>query len=277
MHRMTQGRCASPRSRVRGAALLLLLAAGAAEPCAAQRLSSVWLPEADSARGVSQAALVPTSPAYQPHVVRWWEAGIVVAGAGALLSDDSHVAEEVGEHPTSGAAHAADVFRAGGDGRVYIALSLATLGAGLLTKSPGITRTGGQLAVSGALAAASFGVLKLATGRSRPDAGEGAYQFHPFAGNGSFPSGHSAMAFALATTLGDASHSTWVTAGLYMFAAGTAWSRVYNERHWPSDVFLGAALGVTSAKLVNGRWRIFGLRPPSFLLSPETAGMRISF
>jgi len=30
----------------------------------------------------------------------------------------------------------------------------------------------------------------------------------------------------------------------------------------PSDVCLGVALGVTSAEIVNGRWRIFGIRPP---------------
>jgi membrane-associated phospholipid phosphatase len=210
-------------------------------------------------------------------VVRWWEAAAVAGGAAALLADDRHVLHDVREHPTTGAADAADVFRQVGDIKVYTAITLGTLGAGLLAKDAGIIRTGAQLGASGALAAASFGLLKVAAGRSRPDAGQGAYAFHPFSGGGSFTSGHSAMAFALATTLGDASHSTWVTAGLYLIATGTAWSRVYDERHWPSDVFLGAAIGVTSAKLVNGRWRIVGLRSPDFLVTPRRAGLRASF
>jgi membrane-associated phospholipid phosphatase len=216
-------------------------------------------------------------PEYRPHQVHWWEAAAVAGGVGALLADDRHVLHDAREHPTSSAADVADAFRQAGDIKVYSVLSLGTLGVGLLSKDAGITRTGAQLAASGALAAASFGLLKVVTGRSRPDAGEGAYDFHPFGGGGSFPSGHSAMAFALATTLGDASHSTWVTAGLYVIATGTAWSRVYDERHWPSDVFLGAALGVTSAKFVNGRWHLFGLRSPGFLVTPGGAGLQMSF
>ena len=259
------------------AAFALLVAGGGSAPCAAQELRASLLPSADTTPGTPHAPLTQPPATVRPYVVRWWEAAAVAGGVGALLADDRHVAHDVREHPTSGAADVASVFRQAGDIKVYTALTLGTLGAGLLAKDVGITRTGAQLAASGALAAASFGLLKVATGRSRPDARKGTYDFHPFAGGGSFPSGHAAMAFALATTLGDASHSTWVTAGLYVIATGTAWSRVYDERHWPSDVFLGAALGVTSAKLVNGRWRIFGLRSPGFLVSPAGAGLQVSF
>ena len=275
MRRMTLGRPDSRlAARTWGAVFVFLVAAAWSAPCAAQELSPSLLSGADTLE-VTPRALVPAT--LKPHVVRLWEAAIVAGGVGALLADDRHVLHEVREHPTSGAADVADVFRLAGDIKAYTALSLGTLGAGLLAKDAGITRTGAQLAASGALAVASFGLLKVVTGRSRPNVGSGAYEFHPFAGGGSFPSGHSAMAFALATTLGDASHSTWVTAGLYVIATGTAWSRVYDERHWPSDVLLGAALGVTSAKLVNGRWRLFGLRSPGFLVSPGGAGLQIGF
>jgi len=278
MRRTTLG-CPDSRLAARpwAAVFAFFLAAGWRAPCAAQELSSSLLSGVDTAE-VTLRALVAESPeALKPHVVRWWEAAMVTVGVGALLADDRHVLHEVREHPTSEAADLADVFRPAGDIKVYTALSLGTLGAGLLAKDGGITRTGAQLTASGTIAAASFGLLKLVTGRSRPDVGQGAYDFHPFAGGGSFPSGHSAMAFALATTLGDASHSMWVAAGLYAIATGTAWSRVYDERHWPSDVFLGAVFGVTSAKLVNGRWRLFGLRSPGFLVSPGGAGLQISF
>jgi membrane-associated phospholipid phosphatase len=52
-------------------------------------------------------------------------------------------------------------------------------------------------------------------------------------------------------------------------------ARVYQLEHWVSDVVGGAALGIASAKLVSGRWRIFGLRPPGFLVGP--AGARIEW
>jgi membrane-associated phospholipid phosphatase len=278
MHRTPLGRPDSrPAARTWGAVFALLATAAWGAPCAAQELSPPLLAGSDTTRGTLQAFVTLPRAAFQPHVVHWWEVAAVTGGVGALFADDSHVFHEVREHPTSGAGDVASVFRQAGDVKVYTALTLGTLGVGLLAKDAGITRTGAQLAASGALAAASFGLLKVATGRTRPDLGQGAYDFHPFAGGGSFPSGHAAMAFALATTLGDASHSTWVTAGLYVIATGTAWSRVYDQRHWPSDVFLGAALGVTSAKLVNGRWRLFGLRSPSFLVSPTGPSLQMSF
>jgi membrane-associated phospholipid phosphatase len=44
---------------------------------------------------------------------------------------------------------------------------------------------------------------------------------------------------------------------------------VYSNRHWFTDVVLGAVYGVTAAKLVNGEWRIFGLRPPTASVGPH--------
>jgi hypothetical protein len=33
----------------------------------------------------------------------------------------------------------------------------------------------------------------------------------------------------------------------------------------------GAAIGTTSSKLISGRWRIFGLRPPDVLIGSSPA------
>jgi membrane-associated phospholipid phosphatase len=260
-----------------GTVLALVMSVGSTAPCLGQVLSPSPLAGLDTTRALPRALLSPTPVTFQPRPVRWWEAAALAGGVGALLADDSNVLGEIREHPTRGAADLAGVFRQAGELKVYSAITLGTLGAGLLAQDPGITRTGAQLAVSGAVAAASFGLLKMAAGRTRPDGAGGAYEFRPFSGSGSFPSGHTAMAFALATTLGDASNSTWVKTGLYLFAAGTAWSRVYDQRHWPSDVLLGAAIGVASAKLVNGGWRIFGLRSPGFLATPRGVGLQIDF
>jgi membrane-associated phospholipid phosphatase len=62
-------------------------------------------------------------------------------------------------------------------------------------------------------------------------------------------------------------------------AAGVGWSRVNDNRHWLSDVAAGAVLGIASAKVVNGRWRIFNLRPPNVVvgLRQATLNWRVAF
>ncbi len=259
----------------RAAVWALLLSAAASPPAAAQAVRSPRTAEVEAPRPFPASIAIPPEIA-KPHRVRWWEAAAVVGTVGALATEDGNIQEETSEHPSEDAGNAASVLRQAGEGKFYAALSLGVLGAGVVAHNRGVTRTGLQLAASGIAAATSFGVLKIVLGRARPDAAEGAYAFHPFTTAGSFPSGHTAMAFALATTLGDASHSPWVTGALYAVAGGTAWSRIYNARHWPSDVVMGAALGIAAAKVVNGRWQIFGLHTPRLLVGPTGAGVQLT-
>lgn len=65
--------------------------------------------------------------------------------------------------------------------------------------------------------------------------------------NSSFPSGHSALAFFTAEILSNRHPKFKIF--LYIWAVGVAISRVYLQRHYPSDVIAGALLGFLSAKL----------------------------
>jgi membrane-associated phospholipid phosphatase len=70
----------------------------------------------------------------------------------------------------------------------------------------------------------------------------------PFKGS-SFPSGHAAGAFAVATVIATRYHThRWVPWAVYGFATAVSFSRVTTSAHFPSDVFLGAALGYTIAR-----------------------------
>lgn len=67
----------------------------------------------------------------------------------------------------------------------------------------------------------------------------------PFRGS-SFPSGHAAGVFSVATVVASRYHRhAWVPWVAYGFATAVSFSRVTTLSHFPSDVFLGAALGYT--------------------------------
>ena len=67
----------------------------------------------------------------------------------------------------------------------------------------------------------------------------------------SFPSGHTATAFAGAEFLrqeyGD--QSIWYGIAGYAVATGTGLFRMYNNRHWLTDVAAGAGIGILSTKI----------------------------
>lgn len=70
----------------------------------------------------------------------------------------------------------------------------------------------------------------------------------------SFPSGHASSTFATAMVLQD--HYGWkVGVPAFAAAAYTAASRITAGKHWASDVVVGAAVGVASARAVTIRLR----------------------
>lgn len=68
----------------------------------------------------------------------------------------------------------------------------------------------------------------------------------------SFPSGHTAQAFAAATFMAKeyGHRSIWYSIGAYTVATGVGAMRVMNNRHWVSDVLVGAGIGILSTNLV---------------------------
>jgi len=88
---------------------------------------------------------------------------------------------------------------------------------------------------------ASVNILKFSTHQKRPD-GSDYY---------SFPSGHSAQAFATATFLTEEykERLPWMPYAAYTVAGSTGILRMANNRHYISDVLFGAGLGFLSMKI----------------------------
>ncbi|AZA83734.1 PAP2 family protein [Chryseobacterium lactis] len=69
--------------------------------------------------------------------------------------------------------------------------------------------------------------------------------------NQSFPSGHTALAFASAEFLRREywNVSPWIGVAGYVVATGTGILRMYNNKHWLGDVAAGAGVGILSTTL----------------------------
>lgn len=96
------------------------------------------------------------------------------------------------------------------------------------------------LATSSLLMGLTVNTLKFSVRERRPDGSD----FN------SFPSGHTATAFMGAELLRHEYRdvSPWIGVGGYAVATGTGFFRMYNNRHWFTDILVGAGIGMLSAK-----------------------------
>jgi membrane-associated phospholipid phosphatase len=96
-------------------------------------------------------------------------------------------------------------------------------------------------ALSNVIMGISVFSLKNITHEPRPDGSN----------DNSFPSGHTAEAFASAEFLRQEykNVSVWYGIGGYLVAGSVAYLRLYNNKHWLGDVVAGAGFGIISTRL----------------------------
>lgn len=190
-----------------------------------------------------------------------------VAGSALLIPFDRRIAEE-SQHAnlqSSGVlSNTATVFRDLGHPLTVFALATAVYGTGRIRHDDRLTDVGlhtGEAVVAGELV--DF-VIKGVAGRSRPYVSNDTNPTDFVLGRGfrkgedysSFPSGHATASFAAAAALASEGSRWWphqtryVTPLAYTGATMVALSRVYNNKHWASDVFFSAAIGIFSGRKV---------------------------
>jgi membrane-associated phospholipid phosphatase len=227
---------------------------------------------------VCQLVPLTTAPAQRPpsHSVRWWEAAVAVGALGAVSVFDRRVDDWVQERRSSRSDAVARVFRRGGEPELVFGVAGGLLAAGVISGHKDLERSGGRVLASVVTAGITTVAIKRIVGRFRPSDASDQYVFKPFSSHDAFPSGHATVAFAFAASLSAEIHRPWASALLYAGATGTAWSRLNDHLHWLSDVLAGATVGITAANVIEGRWRVFGLGPPRFLVEPHGARLEWS-
>jgi hypothetical protein len=137
----------------------------------------------------------------------------------------------------------------------------------LLTDDEGTKKIAYEIGQASLYAGATTYLLKMAIGRARPYVNEGPKSFHPFSSvffkqdYQSLPGGHSTVAFVISTVLSRNVTPAWLKGVMYIPAAMTFVSRVYQDQHWTSDDLFGALLGYFIATWVvdqheNGEARV---------------------
>ncbi len=132
---------------------------------------------------------------------------------------------------------------------------------GNLTDSDQVESVGEELCRGLAYTYGIVQTLKLTTGRIRPDESD----------NMSFPSAHAAGASCTATVLWNR-YGTDIGIPLSILTLYTCLSRVNLEKHFPSDVILGAAIGVACGIASTTATKGEEVTAFSFSLSVDTEG-----
>jgi membrane-associated phospholipid phosphatase len=203
---------------------------------------------------VAQANVVPSVPAPASHsspLLSRKTATVMGLLFAATLLEDRNLRVEAPEHRGNTSNSISSVGNSFGEWRYVVPALSAGYLAGQIAGSSGLKRAALRAGAAAALAGGVTTALKYTIGRSRPEVAGDPDQFRPFTHWNSFPSGHTAVAFAIATAVAEETGDRWTDAALYGAATLTALARVNDDRHWTSDVLIGGLVGHLSAKWVS--------------------------
>lgn len=199
---------------------------------------------------------IPTGPA-RWKTAEWIAFSGILAGGTVIYLFDDQIREWMQRNPSQAKDNVSAYFFEPWGSGLYPAVLLGGFYAYGLAAKKTLPR---KVAMAGVQAFIMTGiatvVIKQLTHRHRPyqdDTPNPRLWEGPIADwhYNSFPSGHTSTAFALATLFSSVYRDKiWVGILSYGIATGVAWSRMYDNQHWPSDVFIGAALGFAIGKTV---------------------------
>jgi membrane-associated phospholipid phosphatase/VanZ family protein len=182
-------------------------------------------------------------------------AAIVLAGSVAVTTQyDEDIRDKVASRKGRNLDRVTDAAALLGDPFVHLGVAAAVYGGGILSDSPKYRELGEMFGEAAILADAATLILKQSIGRGRPSVTADSGNYKPFQTRTDFdslPSMHTASSFAMASVMASASESPLTAVSAYAAAAFVGFSRIYQDKHWASDVLLGAAIGELCGRVVT--------------------------
>lgn len=247
-------------------------------------LSSIALANADFASFCDEVGYVYSEGLYdKPNL--YTSIGFGAAWAGTFPNDEELLGP-IGGYGER-ANDAAEVLNYSGKFHYVFGISAITWGAGYIFGWDEISSTGRDLTAAVLLSSVNAVLVKAVVGRVRPRMRMGAYEFELFTTDDdwqSLPSGDAAVAFAWASVLTERTRSWPIAIGSYTLATAASWSRINKRGHWPSDICLGALIGILYGRACGKYGRVISEESPEGLnvgmyIDPGTgfAGVQLSW
>ncbi len=198
----------------------------------------------------------------------WARVGLAAGGTAVMFAMDKHIKDFALRNQTKLNDAIFDVDSYQGN-HYSLFLAWGIYGYGALAGDSKIRRMGLHATEAFVYSGAITGIFKILIGRRRPYAGDGHLFFRPFQFTNdryqALPSGHTTVSFAVSTALAKSVDNMYWKVFWYGTAGLVGASRIYHNKHWLSDVFLGAVIGYYTGDFVVGfdkkvKPRIFGHR-----------------
>lgn len=178
----------------------------------------------------------------------------VFAVTGVTFAFDRDIQRKLSSGHTKTLDKAAKAGSLAGDPYIHLGFTALVYGAAIAADSPKWQEIGQMMAEAVILADASTLLLKEITGRARPLVTDHNDVFKPLRlknNYDSLPSMHTASSFAMASVAARTSESVPTAITAYSAAALVGLSRMYQNKHWGSDIVLGAAIGELAGRVAT--------------------------
>lgn len=221
------------------------------------------------------AKLFATAP------VRWeaqeWGLAAAAIGVTAALIPlaDQSVRTWTREHQAPTSSRFVDVVRQAGNGWYTVPMLGVLWGSGELLDSPRESRAAREAVEALLFTTVVSQTVKYSTGRRRPFATDDPWDWNASRGvdGNSFGSGHAQAAWSVLTVIGlEYQEVPGIAPLAFGMATACAASRIYDQKHWSSDVFAGSLLGFV------GGWAIVKWnRERALEVKPDGVALRLAF